>query len=573
MIQWQSYDLSAAHINLTFATNGEAMFNLTLTLAGGLGMLLLGMKLMTDGLKLAGGPMLRDTLAQGTRTPLRGLFAGFSITAIIQSSGAVTVATIGFVNAGLMALHQAVWVIYGSNVGTTITAWIVVMLGLKIKIKLLAMPMIALGTGMWIAGRVSRRSAFGEAIAGFGLFFVGISSLQNSMQSLHTAFPLEHYASGGIEGMLAMLAIGFLLTCLMQSSSASLILILTAASADIISLSAAGTAVIGANVGSTSTAAISVIGATPNAKRLAALHVIFNLITGVVACLILSGMLDAIVAVRSWFGLGADAPVVLALFHTTFNILGILLLWPMTRTLVKKIKKWFRTQEEEQGRPRYLDSTVLRTPSLAIPAMIMEVGRIHEVCSEMVMTAARCKDKDCPQLQADKAILDRLQQAIGKFAVKMSQEGLPENISNTLPQLLRVTQYFYTASDTALAAQGIKNGLKRLPKAELRYLVEELAEDTSRILSVADPEDGTFSGEALEIALEVFERDYQKVKEKILSASSAGLIPPEQMVLWLEYLSNVRRMTEQVCKAALLSGDLRAEYEIHKTSDPQDGTD
>ena len=202
--------------------------------------------------------------------------------------------------------------------------------------------------------------------------------------------------------------------------------------------------------------------------------------------------------------------------------------------------------------------------------MILEAGRIGEVCREMVMTAARCNDTHCPQLQVDKAILDRLQQAIGKFAVKMSQEGLSEKISNTLPLLLRITQYYYTASDTALAAQEIKNGLKRLPKAELRYLAEELAEDTSRILAVADPDEEEFSDEALEIALDVFESDYQKVKQKILHASSAGLIPPEQMVQWLDYLSNVRRMTEHVCKAALLSGSLRAEYQIHKTSDPQD---
>ena len=153
-------------------------------------------------------------------------------------------------------------------------------------------------------------------------------------------------------------------------------------------------------------------------------------------------MLAVIVTVRSWLGLGADPAVVLALFHTIFNILGILLLWPLTKPLVKQVKKWFRTLEEQLGRPRYLDATVIRTPSLAIPAMIMEAGRIGEVCRNMIMTAARCADTKCPQLHADKAIMDRLQQAIGKFSIKMSQEGLPEGISHTLPQILRVTQYF-----------------------------------------------------------------------------------------------------------------------------------
>ena len=149
----------------------------------------------------------------------------------------------------MMILDQAVWVIYGSNVGTTITAWIVAMLGLKIKIKLLALPMIAIGTGLWLSGSVSRRSALGEAIAGFGLFFVGIEYLQGSMQSLQTLFPLDLYASAGLQGQFIMLGIGFLLTCIMQSSSASMILILTAASAGILPLNIAGAAVIGANVG------------------------------------------------------------------------------------------------------------------------------------------------------------------------------------------------------------------------------------------------------------------------------------------------------------------------------------
>ncbi|MFW5734913.1 MAG: Na/Pi symporter, partial [Oceanidesulfovibrio sp.] len=135
-----------------------------INLLGGLGLLLLGMKLMTDGFKLAGGPLLRDLLFKWTRTRLRGLVSGFGLTAVVQSSSAITVAAIGFVNAGLMTMPEAVWVVYGSNVGTTTTAWIVAFFGLKAKIKTLALVFVAVGTGLWISGTVSRRAALGEAL-------------------------------------------------------------------------------------------------------------------------------------------------------------------------------------------------------------------------------------------------------------------------------------------------------------------------------------------------------------------------------------------------------------------------
>jgi len=149
-------------------------------LAGGLGLFLLGMMLMTDGLKAAAGPMLGNVLTSSTRTRLRGLFSGIAVTALVQSSSAVTVAAIGFVNAGLLSFSQSLWVIFGANVGTTMTGWLVALIGFKIKIEAAALPMIGIGMALRLSGSDSRRGAGGSALAGFGVLFLGIGFLQQA---------------------------------------------------------------------------------------------------------------------------------------------------------------------------------------------------------------------------------------------------------------------------------------------------------------------------------------------------------------------------------------------------------
>ena len=249
------------------------------TLVGGVGLFLLGMRFMTQGLRMAAGRALRNILGKWTRTVFRGILSGFLITALVQSSSAVTVAVIGFVNAGLMSLSQTVGMIYGSNVGTTVTGWIVAAVGLDVNIKALALPLIGLGAVLRLIGENDRRAHLGDALAGFGLFFLGIEVLQSSFMGIGKSVSLDA-GGGGILGVTIFLGIGFGLTTLMQSSSAAMAVVLTACAGGLVPLTSAAGAVIGTNIGTTSTAALSAIGATANARKVAWVHVIFNLVTG-----------------------------------------------------------------------------------------------------------------------------------------------------------------------------------------------------------------------------------------------------------------------------------------------------
>ncbi|MBK6629802.1 MAG: Na/Pi symporter [Betaproteobacteria bacterium] len=202
-------------------------------LAGGVGLFLLGMGLMTDGLKLAAGPALQRILAHSTKTPLRGLASGVLVTAAVQSSSAVTVAIIGFVNAGLLNLSQSLWVLFGANVGTTMTGWLVALVGLKFNIEVLALPLIGFGMLLRLSGEGSRRGALGTALAGFGVLFLGIDMLKDTFAGLSTEFTFPEGA--GVRDILVQVLIGLGLTVLMQSSSASLAIVLTAAQGGLLS--------------------------------------------------------------------------------------------------------------------------------------------------------------------------------------------------------------------------------------------------------------------------------------------------------------------------------------------------
>ncbi|MDP1693124.1 MAG: Na/Pi symporter [Burkholderiaceae bacterium] len=187
-------------------------------MAGGLGLFLIGMGLMTDGLKLAAGPALHRILAGATRTRMQALGSGVLVTALVQSSSAVTVAAIGFVNAGLLALGPALWVLFGANVGTTMTGWLVAMVGLEFKVEALAMPLVGLGALLRLTGEGRRRSAIGTAVAGFGLLFMGIALLQQAFTGLAGQISLPQGA--GALAVLAQLGVGLLMTVLMQSRPA-----------------------------------------------------------------------------------------------------------------------------------------------------------------------------------------------------------------------------------------------------------------------------------------------------------------------------------------------------------------
>jgi len=518
-------------------------------LAGGLGLFLLAVSMVTDGLKQAAGHALRDMLGKWTRSPLRGIVTGLSITAIVQSSGAVTVATIGFVNAGLINMYQALGVVYGANIGTTMTGWLVAIVGFRINVEVFALPMIGIGMLLRLTGGDSRRAPLGMALAGFGLFFIGIDVLKETFEGLAPAIDLYRFTLDGMASVLLYMGIGFLMTVLTQSSSAAIAIILTAATGGILGLYAAAAMVIGANVGSTSTAALAVIGATPNAKRVAAAHILFNVATGVVALLILPLLFWVVGVTGKLLGLEDVPAVTLALFHTTFNVLGVLLMLPVSGSLARFLGKRFVTLEEIEGNPRYLDKTVAVSPTLALNALALELSRIAAIARRMALAALSAESGPARHTVSDHIVAKKLADAVAEFITRLGRGLLSGEVAEQMAKLLRAEQHLLACADQALETARVQAELEFVDDAGLAAGIAHYRSEVVRLMELANPGAEGFSFADCETQLERVQLSYDDVKAALLNAGAELRIPIPEMIDVLEQNSRIRRMARQMVKA------------------------
>lgn len=519
-------------------------------LMGGLGLFLLGMRLMTDGLRLAAGNTLRTIIARSTSTVFRGLLSGAFITALVQASSALVVASIGFVNAGLMTLGQAITLIYGSNVGTTMTGWLVAVVGFDINIKAMALPMLGFGMVLRVAGSGKRYGAMGEALAGFGLFFLGINELKFAFAGLSDIIHLDAVSGNGPLEMLLFVSFGFLLTFLMQSSSAALAITLTAASGGVIPLEAAAAMVIGANVGTTSTAVMATLGATSNAKRVAAAHVIFNLLTGAVAFLLLPLMYSHLADVAVLLHMDTGPATLLALFHTLFNILGVLLMLPLTRKMVQILEQWFRSHEENEAQPRFLDRTVASTPVMAMHALAKELARISAIARRMAEGAISSEKGPSARLHSDKVVLDALVDATAEFSTATQRGHLPKELDGVLPNALRVTGYYTIMAELAIEVADLQQKIQPVNNPEVADEIARFKSAAVKIITSANSEAEAFSEDASAKMLAKLNDAYRHLKAALLRAGTRGVLTPRQMVHHLEQSSHIRKIGEEAEKGA-----------------------
>jgi phosphate:Na+ symporter len=519
-------------------------------IAGGVGLFLLGMWLMTDGLKLAAGPALERVLANSTKTRLRGLASGIMVTALVQSSSAVTVATIGFVNAGLLNLSQALWVLFGANVGTTMTGWLVALVGLKFKIEALALPLIGVGMILRLTGERSRRGALGMALAGFGVLFLGIDLLKESFTGLADGFALPE--GDTVLATLGQVLVGIVLTVLMQSSSAALAIALTAAQGGLLTAQGAAAVVIGANIGTTVTAVIAAIGATPAARRAAAAHIVFNLLTGVVALLLLPWLIGLLSLISDMLNLESSPAAQVALFHTVFNVLGVILIWPLAARLTRFLESRFRAAEEEEARPRHIDRTVLEVPTLALSALEREVRHLGSLALKC-MTGALSSAAGSPWRQRQS--VESLGRAIAEFIVEVNRTGMSGDSAQRLTGLLRAVRYYETAAALAVesadaAAEASAVSAAAMPEAELAAF----RATSTALLAAADPLATHIDPAAREPAQHEFEASYQALKAELLRLGASGTLRVREMDALLRSASALRRAGEQIGKAAQLLG-------------------
>jgi phosphate:Na+ symporter len=332
---------------------------------GGLGMFLLGMSVMTDGLRTMADDRLRQFLSRSTHSPLSGAVTGAVSTAIVQSSSATTVAAIGFVGAGLLTFPQALGILFGANIGTTITGWLVALVGFKLKLDEILLPLILVGVMLRLFGS-KQWQGLGNAVAGFGLIFVGIAMLQDGMSTFSDVVTPESFPPDTFFGRILLVLIGIIITVITQSSSAGVAMALTAVSVGSISLAQAAAMVIGMDIGTTVTALVATIGGTVQARRTGWSHVIYNVMTGTGAFLLLTPYLMTLDYCAPQLAT-TDPEIALVGFHTLFNTVGVLAVIPFTDRFAALIRRLIPAE----GNPliRRLDQRLLETPDLALSAV------------------------------------------------------------------------------------------------------------------------------------------------------------------------------------------------------------
>ncbi len=332
---------------------------------GGLGLFLLGMAVMTDGLKSLAHAKLRMLLAMTTRSPVSGAATGALATAMVQSSSATTVAAVGFVGAGLLTFTESLGIIYGANIGTTVTGWLVVLFGFKLKLSQILMPLILLGVLLRIFGQ-KHMGAAGFALAGFGLIFVGITTLQESMTVFSDVVTPEIFPDNTIMGRFLLVLIGVGITIVTQSSSAGVAIAVTAVHSGNITFPQAAAMVIGMNIGTTVTALIATVGGTASARRTGLAHVLYNLMTGIGTFILLVPLIHLL----DWLApaLSSGAPeIALVVFHTAFNCLGLVAILPFSSMFAAMIERIV----PERGNPllQRLDKRLKQQSNLAVAAV------------------------------------------------------------------------------------------------------------------------------------------------------------------------------------------------------------
>ena len=440
------------------------------TLLGALGMFLYGMNLMSSGLQKAAGERLRGFLSAMTSNPFKGVMTGLGITSIIQSSSATTVMVVSFVNAGLLTLAQAIGVIMGANIGTTVTAWMVSWLGFKADISVLAVPLMLLGF-LFSNSKIDKRKNIGELIVGFSLLFLGLSFMKDSVPDLReTPQVLEFVSSWSAHGfgsVLLFLAFGTILTLVLQSSSATMAITLIMLSMGWIPFEMACAMVLGENIGTTITANIAASVGNTQAKRAAMSHTIFN-VFGVVWALILYKPFLRLVGTitENLFGLpnpaaegfvvtdstsaeGTAALYGLSMLHTLFNLTNTLLLVWFTKWIAQAVS-WIvptpKNQEKEVFRLKYISAGPLATPELSVGQAFEEIisfAKISKNGANYAQNAINEADTDKfeelrSKLVKYEEISDRIEYEIATFLNGISAEEVSESTSLKIKSMYKI---------------------------------------------------------------------------------------------------------------------------------------
>lgn len=363
-------------------------------IAAGVAIFLFGMLMLEDGFRSFSGGLLETMLARATGSVPKSLGFGIVTTTIMQSSSLVSVITISFLSAGLISLIAGVGIIFGANIGTTTGAWLVAGFGLKVKISAYALPMLAIAIVLVFQRNKYLRGA-GYVLAGLGFLFLGIHHMKEGFEAFKDQFDLSRFAMTGLLGLVVYTLIGTAATVVMQSSHATMTLIITALAAGQISYENALALAIGANIGTTITAIIGALTANYQGKRLALAHLVFNVLTAGVALIFINPIRASVDFISAGVGIPADDfTLKLAVFHTIFNTLGVVIMLPLLKRLIGFLERSIPQPEEDLSEPKFLSAAVDEFPQTVEYAMRLEVKHLYDNAVELIVHGLNLRRHD-----------------------------------------------------------------------------------------------------------------------------------------------------------------------------------
>ncbi|MCD6177238.1 MAG: Na/Pi cotransporter family protein, partial [Candidatus Cloacimonetes bacterium] len=431
-------------------------------LLGALGVFLFGMRVMSEGIQKVAGKRLQSILNYMTANRVAAIFTGFFITALVQSSSATTVMVVSFVNASLLSLTQAIGVIMGANIGTTVTTWIVSLIGFKFKITTIALPVIGVGLPFMFS-KFKKRRDIGEILIGFGLLFLGLMFLKESVPDIKNNPEvlefLKNYTDLGFLSFVIFVFVGSVLTVLVQSSSAAMAITVTMAYMGWIGFETAAAIVLGENIGTTVTAYLASIGTNVNARRTARAHFLFNIFGVIWMALIFRYFTQFILKIAPWdSSLQVNLPLNLSLFHTVFNIINSLIFIPFIIPFAKLVEKLVKPKESDlstEYKLQYIKTGLQDTGQMNIQTAKSELNKMVELINDMFDTflkVFRSPDKKMggtvKKVKAMEELSDQMQIEITKFLVECSKEDLSERSVMNLNAIMRIVNELENIGDS-----------------------------------------------------------------------------------------------------------------------------
>ena len=529
--------------------------DIAIGIMGGLGLFLYGMNLMGDGLQKSAGSKLKRIIELLTSNVIMGVLVGMVVTMVIQSSSATTVMVVGFVNAGIMSLTQAIGVIMGANIGTTITAQLV-----SLDVDFLAPVALGIGIVIYMFSNKPKHKNIAEILIGFGILFTGMDFMKEAVKPLagYQGFT-DMLLSFGHHPILGVL-MGFAITAIVQSSSASMGMLIALASQGLIPITAALPILYGENIGTCVTSLISSIGASRNARRAAIMHLTFNVLGSMIFMFILSKPIVAIVTAID----PTDAVRQIANAHTLFNILNVIVLLPFNKLIVKLALKLVPETKGEQDDDdkvvKYIDDRMIETPSIALANIVKETLRMGEKSKESLNAAMdgivdKSKEKIELSFKREK-LINELQKSILNYLLKLSKASLNEDSRETVDALFNTVNDIERIGDHA---ENIAELAKDIVDLEISFSdvgIGELKDMYNKVVSTY-----TYALEAMrtsnvELACKVIKMEEQvDMMEKScranhmnrLNSSSCSI---ESGVIYLDIISNLERVSDHAVNIA-----------------------